>query len=175
MVLLPCVLEPVEPLTRYQSHQWLQFGTPMGSWMQPVRPEGGSKHPLRTSTRFSPHQDKQSMPMTDPRQTERNYGNGILGDTVSLNPSVSSPSAADCCEVGVSAANPGPAFSQHNLCNCTRGCWLKLRKVQRRRHEKDNAFHPTRDWEKRLTAAIWELNCWKYLHSCLSDFETRRH
>lgn len=131
--------------------------------------------PTSTLTRFSPHQDKQSMPMTDPRQTERNYGNGILGDTVSLNPSVSSPTAADCREAGVSAANLGPAFTQHNLCNCTRGCWLKLRKVQRCRHEKDNTFHPTRDWEKRSTAAIWELNCWKYLHSCLSDFETRRH
>lgn len=31
MVLLLCILEPVEPLTRYQSHQWLQFGPPMGS------------------------------------------------------------------------------------------------------------------------------------------------
>lgn len=29
-VLLPCFLEPAEPLTRYQSHLWLRLGPPMG-------------------------------------------------------------------------------------------------------------------------------------------------
>lgn len=35
MVLLLCILEPAEPLIRYQSHQWLQFGPPVGSRVQP--------------------------------------------------------------------------------------------------------------------------------------------
>lgn len=47
------------------------------------------------------------MPMTDPRQTERNYGNGVLRDTVSLKPSVSTSTirqtaaACACWEVCV--------------------------------------------------------------------------
>lgn len=45
MVLLLCVLEPAEPLIRYQSHQWLQFGPPVGSWMQPAQLRG-----IQTST-----------------------------------------------------------------------------------------------------------------------------
>lgn len=52
-----------------------------------------------TITHFSPqgggHQDKQSMPMTDPRQTEHNYGNSVLRDTVSLKPTVSTPTTPD--------------------------------------------------------------------------------
>lgn len=35
------------------------------------------------------------MPMTDPRQTEDNYGNDVLKDTVSLKPTVSTPNTTD--------------------------------------------------------------------------------
>lgn len=63
---------------------------------------GGPNIPSPSAlTRFSPrgggHQDKQSMPMTDPRQTEHNYGNSVLRDTVSLKPSVSTLTTPDCC------------------------------------------------------------------------------
>lgn len=40
------------------------------------------------------HQDKQSIAVTDPCQTEDNYGNLILEDCVSLKPTLSSPTAS---------------------------------------------------------------------------------
>lgn len=129
MVLLLCILEPAEPLIRYQSHQWLQFGPPVGSWIQPVQLRGIQKSTpslLPTLAHFSPeeggHQDKQSVLMTDPCQTEDNYGNGVLKDTVSLKPIVSTPTTTDsfpaacsCCEVCVCVCvlceyQAGPVF-----------------------------------------------------------------
>ena len=43
------------------------------------------------------------MPMTDPRQTERNYGNSVLRDTVSLKPTVSTPTTPDALLLPVHA------------------------------------------------------------------------
>lgn len=55
MVLLLCILEPAEPLIRYQSHQWLQFGPPVGSWIQPVQLRGIQKStPSLRSRTFLP-------------------------------------------------------------------------------------------------------------------------
>lgn len=45
-VLLLCSLEPVEPLTRYQSHLWLQFGPPMGLLNCNPPRSRRSEHPL---------------------------------------------------------------------------------------------------------------------------------
>lgn len=101
-----------------------------------------------TITHFSPqgggHQDKQSMPMTDPRQTEHNYGNSVLRDTVSLKPTVSTPTTPDsfllpvqavrcvcvcgfavCIGTWMSSWTSVSNVSPYNfLCNCTRGCRL---------------------------------------------------
>lgn len=107
---------------------------------------------LHTHTLMSPrggHQDKQLMPMTDPRQTEDNYGNGVLKDTESLKPTspLQIQQALSCshsmlwgvcvcvrvCEMGgglLCECQAGPAslmcpLSSFNfLCNCTRGCWV---------------------------------------------------
>lgn len=48
----------------------------------------------RFSLRGGGHQDKQSMPVTDPCQTEGNYGNSVLRDTVSLK---TFRLLSDCC------------------------------------------------------------------------------
>lgn len=76
------------PLTRYQSHQWLQSVratiSPMGSSSQPFQLQSRGIQTSPSTPQGGGHQDKQSISLTDPRQTDEmgdNYGN-VLKDTL---------------------------------------------------------------------------------------------
>lgn len=128
-------------------------------------------HTLPTLAHFSPeeggHQDKQSVLMTDPCQTEDNYGNGVLKDTVSLKPIVSTPTTTDsfpaacsCYEVCVCVCavwiSSRTSVSKRVLCpcitpcNCARGCWVNLQRCRDRDRIEtwDRIWGATHDWGK---------------------------
>ena len=63
------------------------------------------------------------MPMTDPCQTERNYGNSVLRDTVSLKPTVSTPTTPDSFLLSVHAVRCVYVY----VCVCV--CFMGLRCV----------------------------------------------